>query len=177
MSDSDHFAPVYFWNPDGTWQEFLSPWYLCSFRDADGVQYRSEEMYMMYQKAITFNDDETAGKIIKAATPKEQKELGRQVKNFDSKVWSNRREAIVETGNYLKFTQGKVTSSDETLRARLLATVNRELVEASPEDRLWGIGFSAEDAPDTPRDQWGQNLCGTILTTVRTRLQREEEHK
>ena len=174
MSSNDKTEPVYFWNPDGTWQEFLSPWYACKFEDAEGVQYRSEEMYMMYQKAIKFHDKETAKKIMKAETPKEQKDLGRQVKNFNSKVWNECKEAIVEQGNYLKFTQGKVTSSDEALRARLLVTGDRELVEASPEDRLWGIGFSAEDAPQTPREDWGQNLCGRILMKVRTRLLQEE---
>ena len=133
-------------------------------------------MYMMYQKAMTFGDDATATKILEAETPKEQKELGRQVKHFDSKVWNGRREAVVEQGNYLKLTQANVSSSIETLRERLLATGDRELVEASPEDRLWGIGFSAEDAPNTPREQWGQNLCGKILMRVRDRLQ-QEEHK
>lgn len=56
--------PVYFWNnDDGRWQQFLSQWYDCRFKDDAGVEYRSTEMYMMYQKAMLFNDFETAARI------------------------------------------------------------------------------------------------------------------
>lgn len=137
------------------------------------MAYRSSEMYMMYHKAVTFGDGETAEMIMHAETPKEQKEFGRQVKGFDSMIWSQQREQVVEDGTYLKFTQSRIQDSDETLRDRLLATGDRELVEASPEDSVWGIGFSAEDAPSTQRNQWGKNLCGKILMNVRDRLQKE----
>ncbi|MNI91462.1 hypothetical protein D3C73_1491250 [compost metagenome] len=54
---------------------------------------------------------------------------------------------------------------------RLLATGDRILVEASPSDKIWGIGL----APDDPNAQiparWlGQNLLGKALMEVREYL-------
>ena len=76
---------------------------------------------------------------------------------------------IVEEGNYLKFT---VSDDAAALRAMLLATGERELVEASPMDRIWGVGFAAKNAP-MKRARWGQNLLGKALMNVRTRLREE----
>lgn len=74
--------------------------------------------------------------------------------------------AIVTQGNVLKFT---VSEDAETLRALLLATGERELVEAAPRDRVWGIGFGESEAEGN-RGRWGQNLLGKVLMEVRARL-------
>lgn len=76
---------------------------------------------------------------------------------------------IVEEGNYLKFT---VSEDAESLRAMLLVTGERELVEASPRDRIWGVGFAEKDA-ERNRVRWGQNLLGKALMSVRARLREE----
>ncbi|KAL9088693.1 MAG: hypothetical protein Q9159_002944 [Coniocarpon cinnabarinum] len=171
--------PVYFFNVgDGRWQQFLSPWYPVGFKDREGVEYRSSEMYMMYQKALLFKDKETAEKIQKAKTPAEQKQLGREVKNFDSNIWNEHKVSIVGNGNYLKFQQGvshhqgsnPEPRPDSTLRGLLLETGEKEIVEASPTDRIWGIGFSIEDAPSSDRSQWGENLQGKSLMDARDKL-------
>jgi ribA/ribD-fused uncharacterized protein len=75
----------------------------------------------------------------------------------------------VEDGNYYKFT---VAEDAAGLRALLLATGERELVEASPRDRIWGVGFKAENA-GVNRRRWGQNLLGKALMGVRARLREE----
>ena len=73
--------------------------------------------------------------------------------------------AIVTAGSRAKFAQ------NATLRQALLDTVGTELVEASPFDRIWGIGLAATDARATDPSQWrGQNLLGKILTRVRDEL-------
>ena len=56
---------IFFYNPDGTWQEFLSPWYECTFVDPEikGIVFRSSEMYMMLQKAKYFGDEDAAKRI------------------------------------------------------------------------------------------------------------------
>jgi ribA/ribD-fused uncharacterized protein len=77
---------------------------------------------------------------------------------------------IVEDGNYYKFT---VSEDAVELRAWLLATGERELVEASPRDRIWGVGFKAENA-GVNRRRWGQNLLGKALMGVRARLREED---
>ena len=69
-----------------------------------------------------------------------------------------------------KFTRSKEA---ESFKKWLLATGERELVEASPADRIWGIGFTERDA-GANRQWWGQNLLGRALMEVRTRLREEE---
>ncbi|KAI1503720.1 hypothetical protein F5X99DRAFT_406720 [Biscogniauxia marginata] len=61
-----------------------------------------------------------------------------------------------------------------SFRAVLLATGDRELVEASPYDRTWGIGFSAKNAEQS-REKWGLNLLGKCLMEVREEFRKEDE--
>ncbi|KAI0184370.1 hypothetical protein EV127DRAFT_444399 [Xylaria flabelliformis] len=56
----------------------------------------------------------------------------------------------------------------------LLATGTRELVEASPFDRIWGVGFGAKEA-GKKRGKWGLNLLGKCLMDVREELRKEAE--
>ena len=84
---------------------------------------------MMYQKALLFEDKDIAEEILAAEHPKDQKALGRIVKNFDNKKWNANRELIVEEGNWYKFTRAK--QGGEELRRRLLETGDRELVEVT----------------------------------------------
>lgn len=117
---------------------------------------------MMYCKAFLFQDTECAAKILQSPTPRQQKALGRQVRGFDPRVWELFREGIVATGSYAKFTQ------DADLRELLLATAGTTLVEATPHDRVWGIGLGQEDPRAKDRSRWrGRNLLGEILTRTR----------
>lgn len=123
------------------------------------------EQYMMHGKAIVFGDREIAEQILAATQPKAQKALGRKVRNFDDVIWKRNREAIVLAGNRLKFTQ------NEHLKAALIATRGTTLVEASPRDRIWGIGLGAKDPRAQNEATWkGQNLLGKILTKLREEL-------
>jgi ribA/ribD-fused uncharacterized protein len=61
------------------------------------------EQYMMAEKARLFNDSETLVEIMKSNHPKQIKDLGRQVKNFNEELWIQRRYSIVLKGNYAKF--------------------------------------------------------------------------
>lgn len=132
----------------------------------------------MHQKALLFGDAPIAAKILQTTSPKEQKSLGRKVKNFKESTWSLHRSRIVEEGSYLKFKygadKGQLESKGLTLKARLLQTGERELVEASPMDRVWGIGFTERWAEER-RGEWGLNLLGKALAKARERLRTEEE--
>ena len=143
---------------------------------------------MMYQKALLFKDTTVASQILKADHPRKVKSLGRKVKNFTDEAWNSVREEIVRRGTYLKFTNAVTeegfslgTGKDEpplrgSLREMLLATGDREIVEASPYDAIWGIGLAAKNA-EGMRDEWGLNLLGKALMEVRTKLREEEEKK
>lgn len=155
---------VFFWNTDGSAESCLSQWFPCAFVVED-VCYNSTEQYMMAQKAAVFGDTEIFAEIMASYNPGESKKLGRRVRNFDSDVWSEKSREVVLTGNLAKFTQnGK-------LRDYLLSTGDRILVEVSPFDVIWGIGYGAEAAEAMRPDLWrGENHLGFILMQVRDRL-------
>jgi hypothetical protein len=120
---------------------------------------------MMYGKAILFGDTEIAAEILEAASPRQHKALGRKVRNFNDATWKAHREQIVAAGSRAKFTQ------NAELRQALLDTAGTELVEASPFDRIWGIGLAASDPRAENPAKWrGQNLLGKILTRLRDEL-------
>ncbi|MCP2165644.1 NADAR family protein [Goodfellowiella coeruleoviolacea] len=142
----------------------LSQWWPAEFT-VGGHTYPSAEHHMMAAKAELFGDTETAARIRRAAHPGEAKALGRQVRGFVEQRWVDRRFEIVVAGNLAKFGQ------HAELRAFLLGTGDRVLVEASPLDRIWGIGLAAGDERAGEPEAWqGQNLLGFALMEVRDRL-------
>jgi len=142
----------------------FSQWYRCAFT-VDANTFNCAEQYMMYGKAQLFSDAEVGAQILAADHPRQHKALGRKVKNFDGGVWNREREGIVRAGNAAKFTQ------NPELLEKLLATAGTTLVEASPYDKIWGIGLAATDPRAKDPAQWkGQNLLGKILTELRDQL-------
>jgi ribA/ribD-fused uncharacterized protein len=131
----------------------------------DGIEYNCCEQYMMHQKALTFGDTKTAELIMEAEHPKDQKALGRQVKNFDKAKWDTVSIGIVYKGNYAKFSQ------NDELGDELLATGNKILVEASPYDTIWGIGMGEKEPGINDPANWkGLNLLGWSIMLVRKEL-------
>ncbi|QVL31383.1 NADAR family protein [Telmatocola sphagniphila] len=146
------------------WKHRLSQWQHAPFV-LGGITFTHAEQYMMYAKALLFSDREAAGRILAAETPREQQEIGRRVRGYDESVWVLFREGIVFTANYARFSQ------NEDQRELLFSTRGTTLVEASPHDRIWGIGLSADDPRARDRSQWlGLNLLGEVLMRVREAL-------
>ncbi|MDI3420811.1 NADAR family protein [Streptomyces luteolus] len=142
----------------------LSQWWPAPFT-VDGVRYATAEHWMMAAKARLFDDAEAERKAITATSPAAAKKAGRLVRGFDEQLWRRERFGIVVEGSVHKF------AAHEDLRAFLVGTGERVLVEASPVDRIWGIGLAADDprAEDPPR--WrGANLLGFALMEARGRL-------
>lgn len=134
----------------------------------NGDTFYCAEQFMMHGKALLFGDAEIAAQILRTKSPGAQKALGRKVANFNDLTWKANRLAIVYAGNYAKFTQ------NPPLRDALLATGKSLLVEASPRDRIWGIGMSADHPlAHTPSKWRGQNLLGQTLTKLRDALRAE----
>ncbi len=146
-----------------------SQWYESPF-EQDGIRYPTAEHWMMAGKARLFKDESTLAKILNCRTPAEAKKLGRIVQNFDRKIWEAHRSEIVVQGNVLKFGQ------DDDLWNFLDNTKERVLVEASPMDRIWGIGLAA-DAPgiEYPENWRGLNLLGYALMEARDRLRKQNK--
>lgn len=142
----------------------LSNFYPCEFEFNDKMFNFSEQCFM-YQKALLFNDFEIAEQILNETDVRQIKALGRKVKDFDNELWDKHKEDFMYNACYAKFSQ------NNELKDFLLSTGNREIVEASPVDNIWGIGFSSDRAMENI-DKWGQNLLGKTLMKVRAELRK-----
>ncbi len=146
----------------------LSQWYGMHFSN-NGISYMSAEHYMMAEKARLFGDRDAYQKIINASNPGAAKAFGREVRGFDEEIWARERFGIVVADNLLKFSQNK------ELAEFLIGTGQRVLVEASPVDRIWGIGLAADDHRVENPNLWrGENLLGFALMEVRDMLEKSE---
>lgn len=135
----------------------------------DGITYLTGEHYMMCGKAKLFGDMEMHAKILETNHPKDVKAMGRLVKNFDLSVWEANCKQIVYDGNYAKFSQ------NAHLYRQLMDTGDTKLIEASPYDKIWGIGLDEEAAKKIPEEQWpGVNYLGEVLTKLREDFKVEE---
>jgi ribA/ribD-fused uncharacterized protein len=139
----------------------FSQWWPARFT-LDGTSYPTAEHFMMVHKARLFGDHDTAARILATAHPRAAKALGRQVRGFDEDIWASHRYDIVVQGSTAKFAQ------NPELRDYLLGTGARVLVEASPLDRIWGIGLAARDERAQYPSAWrGLNLLGFALMDAR----------
>ncbi|MFM2393397.1 MAG: Swarming motility protein YbiA [Bacteroidota bacterium] len=161
---------IFFWGhqptKDGSISKTcFSQWWLSSFI-VEGIEYKTAEHWMMAKKAELFGDKEALDKIISCDSPAIAKKLGREVRNFVDEVWKKNCFQFVVEGNFHKFSQ------NTDLKEFLLSTNNAIIVEASPFDKIWGIGTRAhiEDIK-----LWkGQNLLGFALMEVRDELKKKE---
>ncbi|KAJ3148222.1 hypothetical protein HDU89_004817 [Geranomyces variabilis] len=155
---------IYFWKTSERPYGIFSQWAITPFTDSTtSITYNSTEQYMMHQKAVLFGDTSIANAILAETDPREIKSLGAQVAGFSEDIWVANRLKIVTRGNALKFGQ------DAELKRVLRQSGNATIVEASPYDRIWGIGFSERKATSN-RDKWGLNLLGEALMDVRGQL-------
>jgi ribA/ribD-fused uncharacterized protein len=129
------------------------------------VTYPTAEHWMMAEKARLFDDKEGLARVLAARSPGTAKAAGREIRGFDEDRWAEARYDIVVTGTLAKFSQ------HPDLARVLGETGAMILVEASPTDRVWGIGLSANDEAATDPSRWpGLNLLGFALMDVRETL-------
>lgn len=167
---------LFFWGhrplPGGeVGKSMFSQWYGAPFV-VEGTHYATAEHFMMAGKARLFGDAQAHERIVVAASPNEAKELGRTVKGFDAVRWEAARFDLVVAGNLAKFSQ------NAAMGEFLKSTGDRVIVEASPVDKVWGIGMAADDPhAENPRLRKGLNLLGFALMEVRERLIEQEHQK
>jgi len=166
LSSGETFEYRYFWGhtprEDGALSDAMfSQWYHAPFT-LEGVQYPTAEHYMMAAKAALFGDAASWAQIIAAETPADAKKLGRGVIGFDAARWRDSAFGIVTRGNVAKF------SAQPALAEYLRDTGDAILVEASPDDRIWGIGLAADQAEARDPRAWkGENLLGFAIMEAR----------
>ena len=147
--------PSNFWRTKFTWKAF-----------GEEHEFFCTEQAFMWAKAKYFGDNDSATMILKCNDPMRCKGRGRLVKGYDDKQWNLVRYSFMHDVNFEKYSQ------DTKLKEKLLDSAfdGKEFVEASPTDRIWGIGFAQVDAPDDESKWLGQNLLGKVLTQVRDEI-------
>lgn len=168
-SDPASIPFLFFWghqpSKDGSIiKSCFSQWWIASF-EVEGITYKTAEHWMMAGKAKLFGDAEALQKIVAMVTPAAAKKGGRQVRNFDAAAWDKHKYELVAAGNLHKFSQ------HPALKEFLISTGDQVLVEASPRDKIWGIGMGGENpAAKDPKLWKGENLLGFALMEVREKL-------
>lgn len=161
-----YMETIYFWSHKNGKYKSFSNWYPEIFYNENKIRFITNEHYMMYKKALLFNDKDKANEILLLNNPIDVKKKGREIKNFDENVWDLNKEKIVYEGCYLKFSQ------NENIKKLLLETEEKIIAEASPYDKIWGIGLRESDAKKGVN--WnGQNLLGNILMKVRNKIRND----
>ena len=146
---------------------YLSNWFESSFK-IDNIEFVSMEQYMMYEKAVLFNDMEIAAQILKLSDAATVKSLGRAVRNYNDVLWNGVRQIVIYKGLIQKFSQ------NESLKKQLLETSPHILAECAVNDKIWGIGLSMKDENRFNMKKWsGHNLLGFTLMQVRNDLERK----
>jgi len=173
-NDGEVFEFLCFWghrpSKDGeVTKSCLSQWYMAGFT-VDGDFYSTAEHWMMAAKARLFCDESALEEVLNAATPREAKAIGRRINGYNEAVWHRNARRIVTEGNLAKF------AGNPPLWKFLDGTGDVVIVEASPDDRIWGIGLSASDPrAANPRTWLGRNLLGFVLMDVRQMLRKRDQ--
>jgi hypothetical protein len=157
---SSTHSTIYFWKPEQD-DGYLGNWYPSPFT-VGSLTFHNSEHYFMWKKVMLF-EPEMEAKILATSNPKTMKAIGQAVKNYDDTVWNNERYKIMVEALMHKFSQ------NVDLKKRLMETGTSELVEASPLDRIWGIGITKADAL-IGKKRNGQNLLGKALMEVRDKM-------
>lgn len=166
-----HYLP--FWGPIPTSGSASGKGCLCQWWPApitwQGDSFATAEHFMMAAKARLFGDNAIHARIVASRDPAEAQYLGRKVSGYDEARWAAARYALVEQGNWFKFSQ------HPALADYLLSTGQQVLVSANPTDTIWSIGCD-EDHPDVAAPgRWrGGNLLGFALMAVRSRLRQQQ---
>ena len=151
---------VYFWGSP------FSNWYNCKVKH-EGETFHNSEQAFMWEKAMYFDDLEIADLILEASSPSVAKSLGREVSGFNAETWSNVSYEYMVDVCYEKFRQ------HPKLQILLLSTGDKVIVEASPHDKIWGVGLHWDDDKILDEANWnGQNLLGKALMDVREKLKK-----
>ena len=131
----------------------------------EGITFPTVEHYFQWAKAKQFGDLGTQSKILKTASPKSAKALGKKVVPFDAAQWEERKDQVMRTA-----VKAKLMQHPEILK-KLRDTGDRIIGEADARGKYWGIGTSADTSFAKNPERWkGKNMMGKILMELRTEL-------
>ena len=130
-----------------------------------------------WAKAMYFHDNNAVKEILSTEaegnTPMWCKQCGRWTEGYIEEEWAKVRYEFMFQVNIAKYTQ------NENLKKKLLNPEydDKIFVEASPTDKIWGIGRAVDDPKADDEKHWhGTNLLGKCLTDVRKALLLSKEN-
>lgn len=133
-------------------------------------QVETAEHFMMLAKCYVHNDYISFVEVLRSSSPEVVKKIGRGIRNYNDELWTGERYNWVLKGNIKKF------KNNPTMKDFLLSTEDKVLVEASPFDKVWGIGLGQDDPDARNPSKWkGQNLLGKVLMETREILRKENQ--
>ena len=121
------------------------------------------EQIFAYEKAKLF-EPSVAQDIKNCTYGTQAKKLGSRVRNFDPKIWDNRRELVMKEALCAKF------DSNTRLKTLLESTQDAELIEVSPYDKFWGAGVNRDkmiELIEQGKIYPGRNTLGNTLMSLR----------
>ena len=121
----------------------------------DGLEYATTEHYFQAMK-FAKNDPKYAEEVRKSPTPGGAKKLGKSRQHPIDEDWNDQRDDVMRVALLNKALQNPQFVKD------LLASGDREIIEASPWDYYWGTGAK----------KTGKNMLGKLLVELRTKLKR-----
>lgn len=160
---------ILFW---GDWPSNFA-WSPMKTKCLDGQihEFFSAEQCYMWHKAYYFKDFSTLNEIedlnFKEASSYKAKKLGRMVQNFDQDEWNKVSYDIMLNACLSKYSQNKILFDKITDPA----LEGKKFVEASPVDKIWGVGLGEFDPLINDEANWlGENRLGKVLDEVRAKL-------
>jgi ribA/ribD-fused uncharacterized protein len=126
-------------------------------------RFHTSEQIFMWEKANFFEDDEIADHILtKCRNPMDAKSAGRQIANYDDVKWDAARYDFM-----LKACRAKYSQSEHHKKELLKYGACGKFVEASPYDKIWGIGLGVDHQDAATPAKWkGLNLLGLVLDQI-----------
>ena len=155
-------------NTNGFLSNFYNSPFVATLHDGTEYQFSCNEQYFMYRKALCFKDMDAIKDILRPGLhPAAYKSMGKKVKPYNDKVWSEHRYGAMFDGLILKFSQNLEVNK------QLLDTRGKILVELNPNDTIFGVGIgrtvngATDDIWKNPMNWNGENLLGFCLMEVR----------
>ena len=129
-----------------------------------GQEYHCSKQFIQEQKALLFNDTETAESIMISTTALEWKEKGKEIKGFKGETWRRKAEDLCLPGIWAKF------ESNKCLADMLLSMCGKQIVEATY-NTMWGTGVPLHQRDCLDTKKWKNvGLLGSMLMKVRDQL-------
>ena len=146
-------------------QQFLFNNYYTYFT-GHNVMYKSSTHYFVKMKQELFESSnrKLAQQILNERDPYIVQLMGHDIKNYNSKLWSQVKYNHMLSGLKYKFSQ------NNALCHKLLETDNQFIIYTSP-NKFWGIGIDEYELDNLQLKKWkGQNLLGSALMETRSYL-------